>query len=78
MKKNKHELDRVQTILESERFSVGEQYIELVERDLIRLFSDYFDFKCNPTLEIVPVGNNYVVSVKLNAIGIKTFGALPR
>ena len=77
MKKNKNELVRVQTMIECDRLNAGDDFIELVERDVGVLFKDYFDFNDTPRLTIEKSNNKLKVEVLVFADRIKNFSKIP-
>ena len=44
MKKDKNELMRLQTLIENDRLSTGDSFVELIVSDVEKLLKDYFDF----------------------------------
>ncbi len=78
MKNQKKELVRVQSIIENDRLSVGGSFEELIGIDLIKLLSEYFDFRSSPTLKILKNGNKLNVEIALVADSIKAFGVIPK
>lgn len=78
MKKNSSELMRLKSLIESDRLSVSGSFNELVESDLNKLLSDYFDLTSKAKLKIEKDGNGYRVSIDCKAIRIKAFGVLPK
>ena len=78
MKKDKRELMRVQSILENDRMSVGDNFIELVVSDVGNLLTDYFDFAGVPKLKIEKFGDRYSVGITILASRIKNFNHVPK
>ena len=78
MKKNKNELLRLQSIIESDRINTGDDFLELIVSDAEKLLKDFFDFSSSPTLTIERDGDNYRVELMLKATRIKNFTSLPK
>ncbi len=78
MKKEKRELMRVQSILENDRMTVGDNFIELVVADIGSLLMDYFDFAGAPRIEIEKFGDRYKVEISILASRIKNFNHIPK
>ena len=76
MKKIKNELVRVQTLIESDRLSAGDDFINLVESDVSKLLKDFFDFNKSPQLNIDKSGGKLRVEIVLFADRIKNFNSL--
>lgn len=77
MKKSKTELIRAQTMIESDRLNTNDDFIELVEGDVCKLFKDYFDFNDAPQMLIGKVGNKLKVEVVVLVDRIKNFSKIP-
>ena len=78
MKKERNELLRLQTMIENDRISAGDNFLQLVENDLIKLLRDYFDFSKSPELKIETLNNSYYLSFSLNVSRIKNFANIPK
>ena len=78
MKKEKRELMRVQSILENDRMSVGDNFIELVVADVGNLLMDYFDFSGVPKIKMEKFGDRYCVEISILASRIKNFNCIPK
>ena len=72
MKKEKKELIRLQNIIENDRLT-NNDFNALLTRDLEKLLSDYFDFKCTPNISIEKSVNGYNVGVSFVAVRLKSF-----
>ena len=77
MKKDKNELMRLQTLIESDRVNMGDDFISLVESDVEKLLKDYFDFSSAPKLSITKFGDKYKVQLNLVVLRIKNFSVIP-
>ena len=78
MKKDKNGLMRIRNILESDRMSVGDDFLELVSTDLKKLLSDYFEFCGLPTVKMEKVNDKYKVDFTIFASRIKSFDYMPK
>lgn len=78
MKKEKLELMRLQTMIESDRINVSENFNELIINDVSKIFSDYFDYKGRPTLDIVKKGDKLRVVVSVTATRVRSFGVIAK
>ena len=77
MKKNKKELVRVQTMLESDRLSTIDNFLELLTVDVTKLLKEFFDFKGDADVLIDKKGAVYEVGFKIIASRIKSFDCVP-
>ena len=73
MKKNNNDIVRLQTLIENDRISKSDNFINLVLSDLTLLLRQYFDFKENVELNIEKNGAEFLVQVNLTATRIKNF-----
>ncbi len=78
MKKNKKELMRVQSILEVDRMSAGDNFFELVLNDVGALLGEYFHYSGEPKIKIEKFGDRYKVDISILASRIKNFETIPR
>ena len=78
MKKEKREFMRVQSILENDRFSAGDNFVELVVADVSNLLMDYFDFSGVPKIKMEKFGDRYAVEISILASRIKNFNSVPK
>lgn len=78
MKKNKNQLIRLQNMIENDRLTMGDNFIDLVVNDLDKLLRDYFDFRLPPELTIEKQGGSYFVSISINANRIKNFATIEK
>ena len=76
MRKGKNELLRLQTMIENDRIAIGDNFLQLVENDLVKLLRDYFDFLSNPSIRIESQNNGYYLSFSLNVSRIKNFASI--
>ncbi len=73
MRKGKNELIRIQSMIENDRVCVGDDFLDLIEKDLIKLLRDYFDFSSSPKVRIEAQNNSYCFSFNINVSRIKNF-----
>ena len=78
MRKNKNELLRLQTMIENDRISTGDDFIELIVSDATALLKDFFDFNDVPSLNIVKFGDRYKVELSVLVSRIKNFSSIPK
>ena len=78
MKKRKHELVRIQSLIENDRLNTGEHFDELIISDLHKLLSDYFDFRDSPKMVINKFGDKFNIDISLTVKRIRNFGVLPK
>ena len=69
-----NELQRVKNIINNDRFRTSDCFLELLNKDLSKLFRDYFDFRGNPDVLITKDNGGYFVEVKLPVDRLKAFG----
>ena len=73
MNKNKKQLLRLQSLIENDRISTGDNFNQMVINDVAKLLRDYFDFKLSPNLSIEKNNDSYYVNIFINASRIKGF-----
>ncbi len=78
MKKNSSELMRLKSLIETDRLTVSSSFNTLVENDINKLLTDYFDLSQKAKLKIEKDGNGYSVLINCKAVRIKSFGVLPK
>lgn len=67
----------MEDMIRNDRFSGKDEFIELLQKDLTHVLSDYFDFKDMPEPIINKVGDRIEVSITFTAFSIKPFFNLP-
>ena len=77
MKKNKQELMRVETVINSDRLRLKDDFIKLMEKDLKKLLSEYFYLETEPQTEIIKEGKSFIVNVNFTCTEIKNFINVP-
>ena len=75
MRKDKKELLRLQSMIENDRISVGDNFLQLIKTDMINLLRDYFDFSNPPQLSLQRQNNSYFFSLNLNVSRVKQFAS---
>lgn len=78
MKKNKNQLLRLQTLIENDRITTGENFSEMLLCDVDKLLRDYFDFSLSPTISMEKSNNGYLVNISINALRIKSFANIQK
>ena len=78
MKKDKNELMRLQTLIENDRLSTGDSFVELIVSDVEKLLKDYFDFRLAPEISLSKSGDKYKINISVLAIRIKNFNSVPK
>ena len=78
MRKTNNELVRIQSLIENDRLSAGENFEELIIRDLHKILIDYFEYKGFPEMKITKKNHSLDVEIYLNAQAIKNFGTIPK
>ena len=77
MRKEKKELLRLQTMIENDRISDKDNFLQLIESDMNKLLRDYFDYSNPPELRIESKNNGYFFTLNLNVSRIKNFATIP-
>ncbi len=77
MKRNQTEVLRAQTLLGNDRFNAGDEFCELVIKDLNNLLKEYFEYKGIPSLTLEKRGAGVTVSIILDVLSIKNFSTIP-
>lgn len=76
--RNKHtELERMKKVLEQDRVCAGDKFSELLNSDLTKLLSDYFEFRDKIVTEFYKNNDKIKVQITFQAERIKSFGFLP-
>lgn len=78
MRKDKRELMRAQTLIENDRISAGDNFIELLKADVDKLLKDYFDFSDSVNVNINKSGDNFKVDLSIIVKRIKAFEYIPK
>ncbi|MBQ3115671.1 MAG: hypothetical protein IJC07_01445 [Clostridia bacterium] len=78
MKKGNRELVRIQSVLENDRLSAGDNFFELLMGDLEKILQEFFEYSDAPTLSIDKCGDGYKVNFSITASRLRSFGCLPK
>ncbi|MBE7087465.1 MAG: hypothetical protein E7369_04105 [Clostridiales bacterium] len=77
MKSGKSEITRIKNLIENDRVNAGYDFSRMVESDLRRLLSDYFDLSSPVHLDVVRINDGLGVTITLTANRIKSFMTVP-
>jgi len=69
---------RAQTLIENDRISAGDNFIELLKADVDKLLKDYFDFSDSVNVNINKSGDNFKVDLSIMVKRIKAFEYIPK
>ena len=78
MKERKKELLRIQNLIEKDRLKAGDNFEKLIQLDVHKLLSDYFEYRGLPSVIIEKEKGKLKVLIELNPIAIKGFGIIPK
>lgn len=71
--KKRKDLLRLETILEKDRLSIGQEYVDLIASDLQKLLADYMELKDKVTVTIKKDDKDFSVKISATAKRLKTF-----
>lgn len=77
MKNKGVELSRIKSIIINDRFKTKDCFLELLNKDVTKLLSDYFDFRGKVEISINKESVGYLLDLKLSVDRLKSFGMLP-
>ena len=77
MKNKNDELMRVETMLNSDRLRLKDDFIKLLECDLSSLLSEYFYLNSVPVVEMEKDGKEFLVRISFSCSQIKSFINIP-
>ncbi|MBQ7643190.1 MAG: cell division topological specificity factor MinE [Clostridia bacterium] len=63
---------RIKSVIESDRFSATAQSLELIEKDLYKVLSDYFSITEKPSLKLCADEKGYKITVEAACNAIKS------
>lgn len=69
---------RIQSLIENDRLSIGENFEELILNDIDKVLTDFFVYDGSPKLSIEKIGDRFKVDISILSSRIKTFGVLPK
>ncbi len=78
MRKNNHELTRMQNLIESDRFNTSDDFFELLTSDMNKILKEYFDLSGKIKIDILKNNSIFKVEINFEALRLKTFGTLPK
>lgn len=78
MRKGKNQIVRLQRMIENDRITSGDNFINLVTCDTEKLLNEYFDIKDKLQLKIEKTGEEYNVLISFRANRIKNFINVPK
>lgn len=78
MKIKRKQMLRLKEVLSMDRRETGDDFFNLLEKDLASLFAEYFDFNDKPVCKITDEKDGLRVEVSLTALRIKPFGSIPK
>lgn len=78
MKKCNSEIVRVQAVLENDRLSESDNFIELLMGDLQKLLQEFFEYKDAPKLNIEKCGDGFEVNFSIFATHLRSFSCMPK
>ena len=68
--------DNILKVLQSDRLSLTEESIGMIEKDLHRVLEEYFDLSAIPKLKILPEKQNYKIIIEADCDRLKSFGKI--
>ncbi|MBQ8197591.1 MAG: hypothetical protein IJZ73_05990 [Clostridia bacterium] len=78
MKKNKLQVVKAKDLLGRDRFSVDDDFYNLLIKDLNSVLKEYFEFRNLPIVDMVKNNGELNVTITLKAYNIKNFKALSK
>ena len=75
--KKSTDLIRIKNLINCDRFRSSDTFLQLINKDLKKLLSDYFDFTSDIKLVITKEKSGFYVDISLVADRIKSIGSLP-
>lgn len=76
MKKNKLQIVKAKNILGIDRFSVDDDFYNLLIKDLDIVLKEYFEYRNLPIVDMVKSNGEVCFTLTLKAYNIKNFKAL--
>ena len=68
------EVQRIKTLINNDRFKTSDVFLELLQKDIVKVFNDYFDCRARPEIVIIKDKGGYELDIKVKVDRIKTFG----
>lgn len=78
MSVKKGEIIRAYNLIESDRLLTGENFFEMLKRDLTILLKDYFEFNGGVGVKIIKKDGKNQLEMELKFDRIRSFGILPK
>ncbi len=78
MKNKKGEIIRAHSLIESDRLSAGNDFFEILKRDLSVLLKDYFEYNDNLNVCVCKKEGRYEFNLSVKIDRIRPFGILPK
>ena len=78
MKSKKNDIMRAYSLIENDRLSTGEDFFEVLKRDLTILLKDYFEFNGAVDISVIKKDGKNEFMAKLKFDRIRSFGTLPK
>jgi hypothetical protein len=73
-----NERNRIRNIIEGDRLTGAELFIQICETDITNLLKDYFDIDSKVNLAIIKKENMYEIKISTLAKKLKSFNSLAR
>ena len=71
--KKRNELLRLQSVIEKDRLTVGNDFANLLAEDLSEIFSDYMDYDGKVKVTVLRDGSNFKIEATVLAKRLKAF-----
>ena len=78
MRKGNNELIRLQTLIEQDRLSGGDNFIDLLKNDLNKLLQDYFCVREDLSVLLEKQGDNLMLKIEAVITKVKNFSSIPK
>ena len=78
MTERKKDLMRIQSLIENDRLSTGDNFEELIRSDIHKLLQDYFEYRGLPSVVLEKENGKLRFFVELTPSAIKPFGIVPK
>ena len=76
--RKKKEMIRINGVIENDRLYLTDNFSVLLEKDVLRVLTDYFDGVSDFRLSVEKGNGSYISRITFNALRIKTFNAIPK
>ena len=78
MKGKNKEILRAYSLIESDRLSTGDDFFEVLKRDLTMLLKDYFEFNGSINVSVIKKEGENHLNLSLIFDRVRSFGILPK